>query len=119
MRVMSGLLVAFAGGVIGFFLFLGTLAVGLLCWAAGCVSFLYLLAAVWLSARWWITGDPASGQSALGCWALAAAAFAVTPVLIRGAGMLREGIAGRVGRAPRRREEAALERIGRLRLAAH
>ena len=119
MHVISGLLVAFAGGVIGFFVFLGVLALGLLCWAAGCASFLYLLAAVWLSARWWITGDPTSGQSALGCWALAAAAFAVTPVLIRGAGMLRDGIAGRIGRTTRRREEAALERIGRLRLVAH
>ncbi len=119
MRVISSLLVAFGAGVIGFFLFLGTFAVGLLCWAAGCVSFLYLLAAVWLSARWWITGDPASGQSALGCWALASAAFAVTPVLIRGAGLLREGITGRIGRTTRRGEEAALERIGRLRLAAH
>lgn len=119
MRAVSSLLGAFAGGVIGFFVFLGTLAMGLLCWAAGCVSFLYLLAAVWLSARWWITGDAASGQSALGCWALAAAAFAVTPVLIRAAGMLREGIAGRVGRATRRRDASALERIGRLRLAAH
>lgn len=119
MRVISSLLVAFGAGVVGFFVFLGTLAVGLLCWAAGCVSFLYLLAAVWLSARWWITGDAASGESALGCWALAAVAFAVTPVLIRAAGMLRDGIAGRVGRIGRRREQDALERIGRLRLAAH
>lgn len=114
MRVISGLLTAFVGGIVGFFVVLGTLAGVLVCWAAGCASFLYLVAALWQTARWWATGDAASGEAALGCWGIAAVAFAVTPVLLRAVGMLREGAAGR---ATRRREEAALERIGRLRLA--
>lgn len=116
MRVVSGLLAAFVGGIVGFFALLAGLAGVLLCWAAGCVSFLYLVAALWQTARWWLTHDAAAGHAALGCWAIAAAAFAVTPVLVRGVGMIREGTASR---AARRREQAALERIGRLRLAAH
>lgn len=115
MRVIFGLLAAFAGGVAGFFTLIAGIALALLCWAAGCVSFLYLVAATWQTGRWWFAGDAAAGQAALGCWAIAAVAFAVTPVLLRGAGMMREGMTGRV---VLRREQAALDRIGRLRLAA-
>ncbi len=106
---------AFAGGVIGFFGLLGALALGLVCWACGTVSFLYLVAAVWQTARWWLAADAAAGQAALGCWAIAAVAFAATPVLLQAVGMLREGMGAY---STRRRETAALERIGRLRLAA-
>lgn len=115
MRVLGGLLAAFVGGIVGFFALFGALALVLLCWAAGCVSSLYLVAALWQTARWWLAHDAVAGQAALGCWAIAAVAFAVTPVLVRGAGMLREKAASGT---TRRREHAALERIGRLRLAA-
>lgn len=116
MRVIYGLLAAFVGGIIGFFALLGGLALVLLCWAAGCVSVLHLVAALWQTTRWWLTHDAAAGHAALGCWAIAAVAFAVTPVLVRAVGLIRESA---TARAARRREQAVLERIGRLRLAAH
>ena len=111
MRIVGSLAGAFVGGVVGFFGIIAGLFIGLVCWACGIVSFLFLVAATWQTARWLIAHDAAAGRASIGCWAIAATAFAVTPVLVRAIGLVRDGIAGR-------QQSVAMAHIGRLRLAA-
>lgn len=99
MRIVGSLLLTFAAGIVGFFVLIGAAVMTLVCWAAGIVSALYLVAALWQTARWWVAGDTAAGRAALGCWAIAAVAFAVTPVIVRGAGLARTAMEERRGRA--------------------
>ncbi len=91
--------------VVGFFVLLGVLVVGLVAVAAGAASALFLVAALYESVRWLATRDAGMGIRALEFWAYAAVAFAVAPLLFTAVTTLRAW--------PERRR---LERIAKLRI---
>lgn len=100
----------FVLSVLGFFVMLAAVGALALSWLAGIVCALLTLAAAFMSLDWWLMRhDPAVGRTALVLWALAAAAFAVTPLLLEA---MRAIYA-----IPERRRQQALNRIALVRLS--
>ncbi len=109
-RFLAELVGVFLAGVLGFFAMLILAAGAVLAWLIGCVSGLFLLIALAESAWWLHTHNHHAAVTALGYYGYAAGTFALIPVLF----FLKEKL---TGWPANRRQQLAMRRIGRLRLA--
>ncbi|MDT7953974.1 MAG: hypothetical protein RQ966_20970 [Acetobacteraceae bacterium] len=109
-RFLTELVGVFLAGVLSFFAMLIVAAGAVLAWLIGCVSGLFLLIALAESGWWLHTHSHHAAMTALGYYGYAAGTFALIPVLF----FLKDKL---TGWPERRRRQAAMQRIGGLRLA--
>lgn len=109
-RFLAELVGVFLAGVLSFFTMSILAAGAMLIWLIGCVSGLFLIIALAESGWWLHTHSHHAAVTALGYYGYAAGTFALIPMLV----FLKDKL---TGWPARRRQQIAMRRIGRLRLA--